>query len=215
MKIYLIRCLCLLVVLCFTVCLMANFVFASDDTSVSPIYFSCSFFPNDDVFVSFYELSFDDSISLALLMGDLDNSLYFTVPSLGVDGYLQGSFVDDGDLRGFLFQLSDDPLCVCLGELSNFVFDDEPGSDDYITLVFVSDRDLGSISGYIYSEHYFPEPSGADALLSDLQLTGESFLDTVEGIVVTIGKTPLLLLTVGIFFAGGCIGIFGRFLSKD
>lgn len=33
-------------------------------------------------------------------------------------------------------------------------------------------------------------------------------------IASTITSTPLLLMTTGFLFVGGCIGIFGRLLSK-
>lgn len=49
-----------------------------------------------------------------------------------------------------------------------------------------------------------------------------SFGDVVTGIMgqistiaSTIVSTPLLLFTTGFLFLGGCIGIFGRLLSRN
>lgn len=52
------------------------------------------------------------------------------------------------------------------------------------------------------------------ALLTQLGTVGTSVLSYVGNIATTIVDTPLLLLTVGFLFIGGCIGIFGRMLSR-
>lgn len=51
-------------------------------------------------------------------------------------------------------------------------------------------------------------------LLADLGLVGAKVITYVGEICGTIVDTPLLLLTVGFLFIGGCVGIFGRFLSR-
>lgn len=51
-------------------------------------------------------------------------------------------------------------------------------------------------------------------LLSSLALVADAVLDQVIVICSTIVAQPLLLLTVGFLFIGGCVGIFGRFLSR-
>ena len=53
-----------------------------------------------------------------------------------------------------------------------------------------------------------------DALLSSLGLVATAVLTQVGTICTTIVQQPLLLLTVGFLFIGGCVGIFGRFLSR-
>lgn len=53
------------------------------------------------------------------------------------------------------------------------------------------------------------------SLLSDLSDTAGAFLSTVGQIVDSIVSSPLLLVTVGIFFLGGCVALLGRFLGKD
>ena len=52
------------------------------------------------------------------------------------------------------------------------------------------------------------------ALLTSLGEVASSVLTYVGTIATTIVDTPLLLLTVGFLFIGGCVGIFGRLLSR-
>lgn len=52
-------------------------------------------------------------------------------------------------------------------------------------------------------------------LLSSLGTVATSVLGFVADIAETIVAQPLLLLTVGFLFIGGCIGIFGRMLSRS
>lgn len=52
------------------------------------------------------------------------------------------------------------------------------------------------------------------ALLTSLGEVATSVLTYVGTICSTIVGQPLLLLTVGFLFIGGCIGIFGRLLSR-
>lgn len=52
-------------------------------------------------------------------------------------------------------------------------------------------------------------------LLSSLGTVATSVLDYVGDIAEVIVAQPLLLLTVGFLFIGGCIGIFGRLLSRN
>lgn len=52
------------------------------------------------------------------------------------------------------------------------------------------------------------------SLLGDLGSVASSAITQVGTIASTITSTPLLLLTVGFLFLGGCIGIFGRLLSR-
>ena len=52
-------------------------------------------------------------------------------------------------------------------------------------------------------------------LLTSLGEVAASVLTYVGTICTTIIDQPLLLLTVGFLFIGGCIGIFGRLLSRS
>lgn len=52
-------------------------------------------------------------------------------------------------------------------------------------------------------------------LLSDLMSVVTQAFTVVGTICTTIVGQPLLLLTVGFLFMGGCIGIFGRLLSRN
>lgn len=51
-------------------------------------------------------------------------------------------------------------------------------------------------------------------LLTSLGSVATSVIGQVGTIATTITDTPLLLLTVGFLFIGGCVGIFGRLLSR-
>lgn len=57
-------------------------------------------------------------------------------------------------------------------------------------------------------------PSAMAALLTDLGTVATKVITQVGTICQTIVDEPLLLLTVGFLFVGGCIGIFGRLLSR-
>lgn len=52
------------------------------------------------------------------------------------------------------------------------------------------------------------------ALLSSLGDVVTACLGYVGNICTTIVGQPLLLMTTGLLLLGGCIGIFGRLLSK-
>lgn len=52
-------------------------------------------------------------------------------------------------------------------------------------------------------------------LLSQLGTVASSVLSQVGSVASTIVNTPILLMTTGILFLGGAIGIFGRLLSKS
>lgn len=51
-------------------------------------------------------------------------------------------------------------------------------------------------------------------LIADLSTVGTAVIGQQATIASTITDTPLLLLTVGFLFIGGCIGIFGRLISR-
>ncbi|WP_294547280.1 hypothetical protein [uncultured Pseudoflavonifractor sp.] len=57
-------------------------------------------------------------------------------------------------------------------------------------------------------------PTAMAALLADLGTVATNVITQVGTICQTIVDEPLLLLTVGFLFIGGCIGIFGRLLSR-
>ena len=52
------------------------------------------------------------------------------------------------------------------------------------------------------------------ALLTSLGEVASKVIEYVGTICTTIVGQPLLLLTVGFLFIGGCVGIFGRLLSR-
>ena len=52
-------------------------------------------------------------------------------------------------------------------------------------------------------------------LLSDIGLVINQIFQSISSIATTIVDTPLLLFTVGFLFLGGCVGIFGRLLSRN
>ena len=52
-------------------------------------------------------------------------------------------------------------------------------------------------------------------LLGNLGTVASEVLSTVGDVATKIVSTPILLMTTGILFLGGAIGIFGRLLSKS
>lgn len=52
-------------------------------------------------------------------------------------------------------------------------------------------------------------------LLGDLGTVAEAVWTQVSTVASTIMGNPLLLFTTGFLFVGGCIGIFGRLLSRN
>lgn len=52
-------------------------------------------------------------------------------------------------------------------------------------------------------------------LLTSLGEVAGAVWEQITTVAETIVDTPLLLLTVGFLFLGGCVGIFGRLLSRN
>ena len=52
-------------------------------------------------------------------------------------------------------------------------------------------------------------------LLGNWGTVASEVLSTVGDVATKIVSTPILLMTTGILFLGGAIGIFGRLLSKS
>ena len=60
-----------------------------------------------------------------------------------------------------------------------------------------------------------PVVSGMQALLTSLSAMFTLIWNQVVQVCDTIVSQPLLLLTVGFLIIGGCVGIFGRLLSRN
>lgn len=52
-------------------------------------------------------------------------------------------------------------------------------------------------------------------LLTDIMEVGDKVLEVAVNVANTVAGNPLLLMTVGFLFIGGCVGIFGRLLSRN
>ena len=52
-------------------------------------------------------------------------------------------------------------------------------------------------------------------LISSFGEVATAIFTQVTEIASTIVETPLLLFTTGFLFLGGCVGIFGRLLSRN
>lgn len=52
-------------------------------------------------------------------------------------------------------------------------------------------------------------------LIADFATIATSIFDQVGTICETIVSNPLLLFTTGFLFLGGCVGIFGRLISRN
>lgn len=52
-------------------------------------------------------------------------------------------------------------------------------------------------------------------LIADFATIATAIWTQVGEVATTITATPLLLFTTGFLFLGGCVGIFGRLLSRN
>lgn len=52
-------------------------------------------------------------------------------------------------------------------------------------------------------------------LITQFGTIATSIFSQVSTVATTIVNTPLLLFTTAFLFVGGCIGIFGRLLSRN
>lgn len=59
------------------------------------------------------------------------------------------------------------------------------------------------------------EVSAMEAMLSNFALIGTAVWTQVTTISQTITEDPLMFFTTGFLFIGGCVGIFGRLLSRN
>ena len=58
-------------------------------------------------------------------------------------------------------------------------------------------------------------PSAMNNLIKDFGTIASAIFTQVSEVADTIVSTPLLLFTTGFLFLGGCVGIFGRLLSRN
>ena len=58
-------------------------------------------------------------------------------------------------------------------------------------------------------------PSAMSNLIKDFGTIASAIFTQVSEVADTIVSTPLLLFTTGFLFLGGCVGIFGRLLSRN
>lgn len=61
----------------------------------------------------------------------------------------------------------------------------------------------------------FQTATAMSGLISSFAEIATAIMSQVSTIATTIVDTPLLLFTTGFLFLGGCIGIFGRLLSRN
>lgn len=59
------------------------------------------------------------------------------------------------------------------------------------------------------------EENTMSTLITDLTTVGTAIIGEIPKIAEAIVGEPLLLFTTGFLFFGGCIGIFGRLLSRN
>ena len=60
-----------------------------------------------------------------------------------------------------------------------------------------------------------PVPTAMSSLIKDFGTVASAVFSQVTEVANTIVSTPLLLFTTGFLFLGGCVGIFGRLLSRN
>lgn len=144
---------------------------------------------------------------------DHASGYYFSVVELGVSGFFV-PVLDEGEQTFLLYGLGDDEsVTYPVFSLTLLKWDNREGF-----AFFGQSSDVDFISAPItihFSSEPFDDQTGTGSLVNDLGSVGSSFLGVVGDIADTIVSTPLLLLTVGIFFLGGCVAMFGRFMSKD
>lgn len=61
----------------------------------------------------------------------------------------------------------------------------------------------------------FQSATAMTGLISQFAEIATAIMSQVSTVATTIVDTPLLLFTTGFLFLGGCIGIFGRLLSRN
>lgn len=59
------------------------------------------------------------------------------------------------------------------------------------------------------------DPTPMGALIAQFAEVATAIFTQVSTVATTIVNTPLLLFTTGFLFVGGCVGIFGRLLSRN
>lgn len=68
---------------------------------------------------------------------------------------------------------------------------------------------------YFLERMIFQTPSAMSTLITSFGEVATAVFTQVTEIASTIVETPLLLFTTGFLFLGGCVGIFGRLLSRN
>ena len=76
--------------------------------------------------------------------------------------------------------------------------------------ITISCYNVSSVTGSVT----WPELSPMENLVSGLGSTATAIWNQVGTVSETIMGSPLLLFTFGFLFVGGCVGIFGRLLSR-
>lgn len=61
----------------------------------------------------------------------------------------------------------------------------------------------------------FQTATAMSGLIAQFAEIATAIMTQVSTVASTIVETPLLLFTTGFLFLGGCIGIFGRLLSRN
>lgn len=58
-------------------------------------------------------------------------------------------------------------------------------------------------------------PTAMESLITQFGQIATAIFDQVKTVSATIVGDPLMLFTTGFLFVGGCVGIFGRLLSRN
>ena len=75
--------------------------------------------------------------------------------------------------------------------------------------------DSGRINQFLTKGCFMEVTSTMSTLISSFGEVATAIFQQVSQIADTIVETPLLLFTTGFLFLGGCVGIFGRLLSRN
>lgn len=140
------------------------------------------------------------------------------------DGNSYESFVREYDeTLGFFFGYGSDVVAYVTGENMIDFLNTSYGlsvfegwqSEAYKTITIPTDSEVSAEFYAWFTTNAMQVNIPTRSFLDNLSAVGTGIWSGVSGVANTIASNPLLLLTTGFLFLGGCIGILGRFLSRS
>lgn len=157
--------------------------------------------------------SFSGNTATFLSDSNIPSGRYIMTAYIDIGEVLQAAITDPFTLP----VLSSDPVTLSVN--GQFALPMQPVVDRVFYLTFSQGESSTVLSIIIDSagpEMYaIMTPVSDEPLSGQLLVIAQTAIDWCAEIAAVIVSRPLLLATVGIFFVGGCIAIFSRFLSRD